>query len=203
MSTAVVIPMKPFALAKSRMAAAMTPPQRQRLVRALFLRTQRFFATQFPRMDRVVVTPCPAVQALCARVGATAILEPGLDGLDAAAARARGWATERGYGRMLLVPGDIPVWTRREVHALLAAGAAHEVVVARARDGGTNALLLALPNRMPFRYGPQSAARHAQAAADAGHSVAVCRLPFLAHDLDVPGDCLVLSADRRLPQVAP
>ncbi len=195
--TLVVMPMKPFAVAKTRLSAALSPTQRERLVRALFFRTQRFFATQFRGFDRLVVTPCSGVRVACDRAGATCLLEPGLDGLNAAAQRARVWATEQKYARMLLIPGDVPVWIRAEVNQLLDAAQQHDVAIARARDGGTNAMLMRLPSAMAFCYGLQSAKRHADAAVAAGQTTVTCRLPFLAHDLDVPSDCLVLTAELR------
>jgi len=187
----VAMPMKPFIDAKSRLAAAIAQPQRERLVQALFLRTQRFFASQFPEFDRLVVTPSAEVQRACWRVGARCLLESGLAGLNTAAARAVDWACIQGYDKVLVVPGDVPVWMRGEVGALLDVGRAHDVVVARAHDGGTNAVLLRLPTAFEFRYGPDSAAAHLRGAHRAGLSAVTCQLPFLAHDIDVPADCLL------------
>jgi 2-phospho-L-lactate guanylyltransferase len=193
------MPMKPFAQAKSRLAAAMSPVQRERMVHALFLRTQRFFAIQFPDFDRLVVTPSVQVREACWRIGARCLLEPRLDGLNVAANRGLDWACKQGYERVLIVPGDVPVWMRGEVNTVLELGGRHDVVIAKARDGGTNALLLRLPaDSFDFRYGPDSAAAHLRAALAAGLSAATCQPPFLAHDLDVPADCLL---DRARPYI--
>lgn len=187
----VAMPMKPFESAKTRLAPLLSAPQRERLVRALFFRTQRFFATRFGEFERLVVTPSLAVLDASRRAGALGLLEPGLEGLDAAAARACRWAAEHGYAKVLLIPGDIPVWICAEVQQLLAEGARHDVVVARARDGGTNALLVRVPTVLRFSYGQNSSELHYLAARGAGLSAVVCRPPFLAHDLDVPADCLL------------
>jgi 2-phospho-L-lactate/phosphoenolpyruvate guanylyltransferase len=190
----IAMPMKPFEQAKSRLAAVLPDDQRERLARALFLRTQRFFATHFSAFDRLVVSPSEEVRDMCTRVQAHCLLEPGLDGLNVAAARAIAWANLRGYDRVLLIPGDVPVWVRSEVNTLLHHGLQHQVVIAQARDGGTNALLLRLPTPFACRYGHDSAAAHRQVAREAGLSAIVCKPPFLAHDLDVPADCAVLAA---------
>jgi 2-phospho-L-lactate guanylyltransferase len=187
----VAMPMKPFIEAKSRLANTLPQPQRERLARSLFLSTQRFFASEFPQFDRLVVTSSSEVQGECWRVGARCLLESSVAGLNVAAARAVDWACMQGYDKLLLIPGDVPVWMRGEVRALFDAGREHDVVIARARDGGTNALLLRLPTPFEFRYGPDSAAGHLHVAQTAGLSVITYQLPFLAHDIDVPADCLL------------
>lgn len=192
----IAMPMKPFDQAKSRLAEVLADDQRERLARALFLRTQRFFAAHFAEFDRLVVTPSEAVQSVCDRVGAQSLLEPGVDGLNVASARAVQWATERGYTSVLLIPGDVPVWVRSEVNMLLDQGKRHSVVIAQARDRGTNALLLRLPTTFKCCYGANSSNVHLRTARDAGLSAIVCKPPFLAHDLDVPADCAVLISNR-------
>lgn len=193
----VAMPMKPFDQAKSRLAEVLADDQRERLARALFLRTQRFFAAHFAELHRLVVTPSEDVQRVCDRVGTESLLEPGLDGLNVASMRAVQWATERGYTSVLLIPGDVPVWVRSEVNMLLDQGKRHNLVIAQARDGGTNALLLQLPTPFKCCYGPNSSNVHLRIARDTGLSVIVCKLPFLAHDLDVPADCAVLASNRQ------
>lgn len=190
----VAMPMKAFDQAKSRLSPAMTPAQRQRLSRSLFGRTQVFFSGCFPAMDRLVVTPSQEVRALALASGAAVALEVSPQGLNAAAQRAIEYAGAHGYRQLLIIPGDIPVWLRTEVQALLALGSRHEVVIARARDGGTNALLLRLPTPLRCAYGEESAQRHESMARSAGLSVAVCQPPFMAHDIDRPQDCLLCYA---------
>jgi 2-phospho-L-lactate/phosphoenolpyruvate guanylyltransferase len=196
--TVVAMPVKSFDSAKSRLAGTMPGARRERLARALFLRTQRFFASSFPEFDRVIVTPSVDVQKLCERVAAKCVLEPRLEGLNKAAERATDWATLQGYDRIVVIPSDIPVWIRSEVNLLLDCAASHDVVVARAHDGGTNALVITLPARFEFCYGPNSAARHLESAWSSGLSAAACRPLFLSHDLDTPEDCLVYAVSRSL-----
>lgn len=199
----VVTPMKAFDQAKSRLAEVMADSQRERLARALFLRTQRFFASHYAGFDRLVVTPSPLVAQLARQVGTGALLEPGADGLNVACGRAIRWATGHGYSSILLIPGDVPVWVRREVNVLLDHGRRHRVVIAQSRDGGTNALLLKLPTAFNCRYGPDSSHMHLRSARDAGLSAVLCKLPFLAHDLDVPADCAILASKRQFAQEEP
>jgi len=194
----VAMPMKAFAQAKGRLARMMTDGQRERLAQTLFLRTHEFFATHFGAFDRLVVTPCPGVQRICGRIGVHVLREPGAQGLNVASGRAIQWATVHGYTSVLLIPGDVPVWSRSEVSHLLEQARSCDVVVAQAYDGGTNALLLSLPTAFQCAYGVNSSVRHVRHASAAGLRAVVCKLPFLAHDLDVPTDCSAFLHSQRL-----
>ncbi|OAF17039.1 hypothetical protein AYJ54_37480 [Bradyrhizobium centrolobii] len=195
MKTVVAIPMKGPAESKSRLAEALSAAQREQMALALFGRVQTFFATQFPDFERLVVTPSPRIATEAAARSAVALVEESTRGLNKAAKSAFIWAKTRRYDRLLIVPADIPVWLRSELDELLDEGRRFDVVVARAHDGGTNALLIDLmrTDRFDFCYGVDSARRHADAASAAALSSITRQWPFLGHDIDTVGDCLVLS----------
>ncbi len=68
------------------------------------------------------------------------------------------------------------------------------VLVPDRHGSGTNALLLAPPNAIDFRFGEGSRAAHAAAAEAAGATYVELDGP-LSFDLDTPED--LLEADRR------
>lgn len=191
--TLVAIPMKDPAQSKSRLSPALSPARRQRLALALFDRTLRFFRTAFPQFDVLVVTASAAVAERSSTAGAAVLNEQAEHGLNAAAVAAAGWAVDRAYARLILVPADIPVLLREEVERMLALGSRCELAIAEARDGGTNMLLMTPPRAFAFQYGHESARRHEAAAHALGMRACRCTLPFMAHDLDTPADCLVLT----------
>jgi len=199
-----VIPLKPFALAKTRLAAALTPPERKQLARALFMRSEQFFARHFSAMPRLVVTAERQAAELCSP-GTAILYEPDAGGLDRATEQARVLAQRQGFAQILIASADIALWLDSEVQALLQAGHTRDVVIARAHDGGSNALLLRLPGRgFAFTYGANSAKAHQQAARQAGLSCKTLDLPTLARDLDVPADLLLWQAKRsRACEVLP
>jgi 2-phospho-L-lactate guanylyltransferase (CobY/MobA/RfbA family) len=61
-------------------------------------------------------------------------------------------------------------------------------VLAPSSDGGTSALLRAPHDVIPSRFGPDSAKRHREAAADRGVPYRELPLASLALDLDLPED---------------
>lgn len=199
MKTLIAIPMKAPARAKTRLAPAMADSQRERLAVRLFARTLAFFRRYWPEFDVVAVTDAEEIATLAARHGAGVLLEAREAGLNAAAALALQYAWKRGYDRLVIVPGDVPVWLRAEVSRLLALSQRHALTLAESYDGGTNLLALSPPQPFTFHYGAQSASLHARAAELAGLSVARCRLPFLARDIDTAADCLALvrTQERR------
>ncbi|MGY3573069.1 2-phospho-L-lactate guanylyltransferase [Bradyrhizobium sp. USDA 4504] len=197
MKTVVAMPMKDPAESKTRLAGALTAGQREQMALALFRRAQTFFATQFPAFERLVVTPSPRIANESTASSAVTLMENETRGLNRAAQTAFMWAKTRGGDRLLVVPADIPIWLRSEMDELLEEGRKHDVAIARAHDGGTNALLINLRrvNGIEFCYGPDSAKRHADAASAAGVSSITRQWPFLGHDIDTAGDCLVLSRE--------
>ncbi|WP_207005479.1 2-phospho-L-lactate guanylyltransferase [Trinickia mobilis] len=197
MKTLVAIPMKDPLRAKTRLASVFETPERSRLAMALFERTLAFFHHACADFDVVVVTASETI-ARCAREGGAIVLrEAGERGLNAAAARAAAYAGARSYGRLIIVPADIPIWLREEVEHVLTLSLRVNVALAEAHDGGTNMLIMTPPRPFEFSYGTGSADLHEAAAHTHGLSVARCRLPFIGHDIDTPDDCLALVHHRR------
>jgi 2-phospho-L-lactate guanylyltransferase len=97
-------------------------------------------------------------------------------GLNAAMGR----AIERTGVPVMVVHADLPAVTADDIRAVL--DTPGDVVIARARDGGTNALLLRAKLRPSF--GPRSALVHAQRARAAGLRTVVLDRPGLALDVD-------------------
>nr|WP_233287364.1 hypothetical protein [Bradyrhizobium oropedii] len=153
--------MKDPAESKTRLAGTLTAAQRERMALALFRRAQTVFAMQFSYFERLVVTPSARIVTEATACNAAALVEESTRGLNSAAQSVFIWAKARGFDRLLIVPADIPVWLRSEVDELLDDGRKYDLVVARAHDGGTNALLIDLvrAERFEFCYGHYLVAR--------------------------------------------
>jgi 2-phospho-L-lactate guanylyltransferase len=90
---------------------------------------------------------------------------------------------------VLFLSADLPLLTADEVRALVNATPEEGIAIARARDGGTNAIAMRPPGLLPTHFGePQSAAVHERAAWTAGADAYVIELPGLAFDIDTPED---------------
>ena len=182
----VVIPMKHPVQSKMRLNRALSDEQRAALAIHLFRNTLEFFRREFPQLTLLVVTPSAWVAATARQFGCEILLETSPAGLNQALVRATRWSLRNRFSRQLIIPADIEQLKRDEVLRLLAEPA--QVVIANARDGGTNALLCTPPDAIPFCYGEQSGREHARAAARLQLSCARLTLNYLSADIDHPQD---------------
>src|SRR5438128_2110299 len=99
----------------------------------------------------------------------------GLAWNDALAAAMRELVTEPVAA---VVSADLPTVTAADVRALVEATPDRGLAIARALDGGTNAVSMRPPGAVPTHFGePSSAAVHAVAAADIGLAARILDLP--------------------------
>lgn len=196
-----VIPVKDFALAKQRLAHAFSPLFRRRLARAMLADVLTALRGAEGLAGIVVITADPEAGLLAQHYGARLLFERRLRGLNAAVSEAAaGLNAERRDG-MLVIPGDIPSVTSREISQLMAShgkGRAVSLVPAHDRHG-TNALLVSPPQVMTFSFGPMSFPLHRASAEDLGIEPRVHNLvdfPGFALDVDTPDEVRRLGCLR-------
>jgi 2-phospho-L-lactate guanylyltransferase len=199
MQTLAIVPIKRFALAKSRLAERFTPEHRQAIVEAMVADVLGALATSRELEGVLVVTNEPAAAAIAERLGASVEADSREGGQSAAAAIGVGWAQREGYARVLLVPGDCPSLDRDELDALLRqhSGERSVVIVPDRHGSGTNALLLSPPDVIAPAFGPNSFERHNLIARKAGLAPSVARPETLLLDIDTPADLAALLAGPR------
>lgn len=195
MKPLIVIPVKGFDEAKSRLGKTLSPNRRATLARRLCERTLRFFCRHLPEHDLLVVTSSSSIVALAKRHGAHVLEESAAEGLSMAAQRAATWSHLHGYQAQLLIPTDIAHLDEAEVRQLLAAyDGSPGVAICPANDGGTNALLTTPPDAIPFRFGERSSEAHREAALRLGLPCQMIELTHLRFDLDTPEDLDTLNS---------
>jgi 2-phospho-L-lactate guanylyltransferase len=180
----VLIPMKPLAGAKERLAPALDPAERRHLSLAM-LADVIAAARGFERVWVLNSDPDAASLARDAGVEAVDDPAPGL-GLNASLAAATARAIADGAEGVLVVSADLPSVAADDLAAVCA-----QPGVALATDGkhvGTNALWRSPPDLIGVAFGPASLAAHATLAWDAGVGARVVERPGLALDVDTPAD---------------
>ena len=184
-----LIPVKELPRAKARLAPVLDDTGRRELALALF-RDVLAATLACPALDGIaVVTRDRDLLSLAEEAGAEGLPEPGE--LNEALASASQTLAGRGIDRLVVVAADLPLANADDIEAVALADA--DVVVVRSPDGGTNALALA-PGAIPFRFGPDSAQRHVDAADEAGLRSLRLELPALTLDIDTPEDLARLRA---------
>ncbi len=195
MATLAILPVKNFDSAKQRLAAEMPPGVRRALAQAMCADVL-LALRRSQRVDAVVVVSGELdASALASGHSVEVIDDPDDAGQSAAARRGIARAVERGFERVVLVPGDCPALDPGELDALLerAEGLEKTVVIVPDRHGaGTNALVLAPPAIIDTAFGVGSFARHRDRARAAGVDPVVDEVPSLGLDVDTPEDMAVL-----------
>ena len=189
----VLIPVNRLDRAKRRLAALLTPAERAELTRRTLATALE--ASAGAGLTAVALTSDEAVRAGLP-AGVRAIGEaPGLAGLSAQLERA---AERLAVAELLILHADLPLATAEALRRFVAqALPAPSATLARAADGGTNAMLLRPPGRFALAYGRGSGDRHEAAARTAGLTVRRAQAPTLALDLDTPEDARALLSDPR------
>jgi 2-phospho-L-lactate guanylyltransferase len=178
---AAIVPMKATGLAKSRLAGVLDRAGRDSLARQM--------------LEHVLAT---LREAGLAQVQVANADQAAGDHLNADVAAAARRAQATGASEILLVMADLPYLAASDIAAMIDAGRTTAVVIAEAKDGGTNALLLRPPTVLQFAFatGRPSAQFHADHARSVGIEPAIVRRPGLARDIDTPDDLAALVSDH-------
>lgn len=177
----IAVPIKPFGLAKARLAEAFSDRQRSDLGRATAAHTIRVISKVTGAAW--VVTADEMVADWATDAGANVVLEhsPG-KGLDAAAQRV---VEVAGDGRWMIVHADLPLLTEQDIETAWGEIPDGGFLLAPSHDGGTSAFGGDVPFER-FAYGAGSFHRHLAVTRRSPVRV-FTRLGFL-QDLDSPSD---------------
>ncbi|HVV91123.1 MAG TPA: 2-phospho-L-lactate guanylyltransferase [Solirubrobacterales bacterium] len=194
MRATAVVPVKRFAVAKSRLAPGVDEARRPELVAAMVADVLEAIG-RARMVDRtIVVSREPRAAELAAAAGAGLVADFDDAGHSAAALAGIEVAAAAGARCVALLPGDCPLLDPRELDRMLTGVPDPYVAVIPDRHGtGTNALVLAPPDAIEPSFGEGSKERHVAAARAAGIPYGAEELPSLGLDLDTPADIVALT----------
>lgn len=183
----VLVPCKDLGAGKSRLSPCLDDEKRRSLCGRLLVRTLEL-ATSLVGAEQIrVVTADPDAQALAARRRISTIADTTGE-LNSALQHARSQLAQEGFrnGSLMVLPIDLPFATNASLSEADKQPA--EIVVAPDEDGtGTNLLLLRKGAwDFPFRFGPNSYARHLSQAQSSGLTLVSLADWRLARDIDNP-----------------
>jgi 2-phospho-L-lactate guanylyltransferase len=194
---AIVIPVKAFADAKSRLAPRLPAYARAELAEALCADTFHTVG-RVHGLDIVIVVSSEACALDWARQrGWHTLVEERQISESASVDLASRYCAEAGVRSLLRIPTDIPLVHSSDIEEIFEEQAQSPVcVIVPSRDGtGTNALLRSPPALFPSLFGRDSFPRHMAAARAAGAIVRILRNPRIELDLDEPDDLQLLRDD--------
>lgn len=186
MSVAILIGLKHLDSAKTRLGPDLSGEQRRQLMRRM-LEAVAAAALKADVGPVFLATSEPDGQAIAADLGVGLADDGGLpwnEGLVHALE-----TLERPPRRVLYLAGDLPTVSADEIAALVAAAPHPGVAIARAHDGGTNALLVSPSTAIAPTFGVAgSAVEHRRRATAACLTAVTVDLPGLALDVDTADD---------------
>ena len=185
-----VIPVKPLAQAKSRLAPYLKDAQRRRLVTAMLRHVIR--AAREASAEVWVLGADVSARNVALEEGAGWRQEAGSDINESLRlVFDEAWAAGKSP---LFLPGDLPFLHSDELKALITRARADSsvgedadprIVLSPAnKGGGTNAILIPQPLAFRLQLGPDSLSRHVSEARRLGLEPTVYASPGLARDLD-------------------
>jgi FO synthase len=182
MSTWALIPIKPRASCKTRLASILAPDQRVAVVRAL-LRHVLSTLRATPGIDRIALVSSE-------RDGVpddVALISGGRD-LNASLQCGVAHAIAAGATTVLIVPADLPLLCVRDVQQMMIDARRSGIALAPDRhERGTNAVAMVPPARLQLEFGEDSFSRHCRQASGLGGAAQV-RTAGLGFDLDTAAD---------------
>jgi 2-phospho-L-lactate guanylyltransferase len=184
----IVVLIKDFSTAKSRLSPAMRPEQRRALAEMTATRALDAALSLAPTL--AICGSDEAANLAIAR-GADVVVEQSPGGQNPAARRGLDEVSRRGADAALLLSSDLPLVDTGGLERLLArTDTAGPLVVAAPAVGrqGTNALYLRPPDDFDLHFGEASLPRFAAEAHRRGRAFVIHDDPGLALDLDEPGD---------------
>lgn len=185
----ILIPVKPFASAKSRLSEVMDENARETLARRLFAHV----LGQARQVADVLVVSRDEDALAQARMAGAMTLREVCEGHNPALAQALLKLDRMARAPVLIVSSDLPLLDTQDLRVMLAPPVGVSVMIATDTAGqGTNALYLAHPAVLGLSFGPDSRAAHERCARRAGLGCCVIRRDGLARDLDMPEDLPIL-----------
>lgn len=179
-----IVPMKPLAAAKARLAAVLGPDERRALSLAMLTDVVR--AARAVDAVWVLQSDTEAAQVALS-LGAEAHPDPAPGaGLNASFEEATRAAIGAGASGVLLLSADCPAVTATDVRAI--ARGRGVAIAPDAAGAGTNALWRSPPAAIALAFGPGSREAHEAAARAGGVPLRIVRRPGLALDVDRPED---------------
>jgi 2-phospho-L-lactate guanylyltransferase len=195
-----IVPAKTLEYAKTRLARALSPAERQMLSLAM-LRDVLSALKGAQNLDHVAVVTADVSLAAAARALDVEVIAERTPGQNEALADGVAYARSQGATEVLIVSADLPLLCAETIEQLIELARAWQeehrqlVLLAPSRDGaGTNAMLQRPPGVIPLLFGTNSLQRHQQAAAEQGVPVDLMRARGLAFDVDLPADLAELAS---------
>lgn len=198
MKLVVLLPVKPFHLAKSRLRDVLSAEERKQFVRDGLIHTLDVLK-EVPEVWRIlVISADPFAWEIALKYEVNVYEELDVPGLNESIAFGQQWALEHKADTVAILPIDLPNLNAECLRSKIAKlnGGAGMVIAPDRHLQGTNFLMCAPPDLIQTAYGEGSFEKHCALAQQAGVEPVVIYCADLALDIDSPED-LVLMGEKK------
>jgi 2-phospho-L-lactate guanylyltransferase len=180
-----VVLVKPFRLAKQRLAGVLDAGERTELARVMLEDVLTAVDACASLAGVIVVTADRAAAAVARRHGAIVLMETAAVGMNAAVTRVTKYLTGRADAGIVVVPADVPHVSPDDIEEMIALIArTPAIALVQSSDGGTNLLACRPSSIIAPSFGPNSFTAHCVAAAQQGITPTVRLASHLSLDID-------------------
>jgi 2-phospho-L-lactate/phosphoenolpyruvate guanylyltransferase len=198
MTTLAIVPVKPFHEGKSRLDGVLTDIERYHL-NAQLLRKTIGVLSNIKAIERIIViSRDPEVLEMSRDLRAFPLPEVG-EGLNQALYQVNN-TLDKVSDRVLVIPTDLPLLSEEDVIKVMDKGKVKPVVVVvpDRHQKGTNALLVNPVGSIRYRFGSNSAKKHATEAQKRNINTIIMNIPGISFDLDLIEDWALLKSTGYL-----
>jgi len=184
-----VIPIKALNKAKNRLTPILSVVDRRKLVLQRFEHTLQQLANWQILEGILVVSSDLFFNHFSTQYGFEFLLEEQPNGLNSSVQMAAEHLESKGVEAMLVIHGDLPLVSQKELNRLVEAAPTTGVLIAPDRHlSGTNVLWVAPPLIIPFAYGSESFQKHQELANNLNCPLVIFQSESLGLDIDFPDD---------------
>lgn len=192
-----IVPVNLAKKSKTRLSPMLSPSEREQLTIAMLTDVLPALRESASIRDIIVVSADKKLRTIARRYGAQFLWEGKRRGLNRALRLAMRAVEERGEGAVMIVHGDLPFLTTRDIDTFVARSNGYELAIAPCKeDTGTNALLLRHPKTIPLSFGKRSFRKYLSHAQKRKLRYKVVRIPNIRFDIDEPRDLRQLMRRR-------
>ncbi|BAW31139.1 MAG TPA: 2-phospho-L-lactate guanylyltransferase [Methanothermobacter sp.] len=179
-----IIPVSPFAHAKTRLSPTLSPTERENLLKVMLKDVTKNLKKN---LDKVIVISADwNVLNFAQKLGVQTLKEKGKTDLNGALQQAVEWCESK-CDKILIVPSDVPLLGKTNLKGLIEDAEKYDVIIAPAKGGGTNALLFP-PETIKLRFGDCSFFEHVKEAKRLKLSIKIHDSFYLSLDVNTAED---------------
>lgn len=200
----VVVPVKRFVNAKTRLASLMSESERESLAQVMLNDVLLAVSSSLLVSGVLVVSNEVRARYAVERLGGL-FLEEEKSGLSASIEQAGKWLVKHGQRGMLMIPGDVPLVRSSEIDEIIIKHRGDQAltIAPDTQRDGTNALCVSPIQLIKFSFGKASFSKHFAAGEQLGLAPITVNSSGLALDIDNPLDLqMLLSFDNETETLA-